>query len=414
MYNVGRSPNLTEQEAITVLGLHNSYEVAGKDPQRLGVFLCGLATPGSVNRWGFLRYQKRGRQMTGVNKKCEHCGKQFEAKVSWQRFCSRECNLAWTKQNGTKNKRTTRKICEHCGREYEPSAITASRQRFCSKDCQRAWWLENREQEGKVYTFTCQNCGKEYETIYSNRDTCCSPECGWELQSKLALIEKRCLSCGTMFEEVRSGAGYCCSECQGRGRRLICSICGKPYYGRGASKYCDSEECQKRRQREWHWRYKESIGRIGGRLELLNCQYCGKEFRRRVWNKIPIFCSRRCQRQHYASSSAGKAQRAKSRMTRRARKYGNGLVEAINCQDVFERDGWLCGVCGKKVNPRLRHPHPMSASLDHIIPLAKGGPHTLGNVQLAHLRCNVHKGVADGGQLRLGFPAEESVGREGV
>jgi 5-methylcytosine-specific restriction endonuclease McrA len=34
----------------------------------------------------------------------------------------------------------------------------------------------------------------------------------------------------------------------------------------------------------------------------------------------------------------------------------------------------------------------MRASVDHIVPLSLGGPHTLDNAQLAHLRCNAIKG----------------------
>jgi 5-methylcytosine-specific restriction endonuclease McrA len=39
----------------------------------------------------------------------------------------------------------------------------------------------------------------------------------------------------------------------------------------------------------------------------------------------------------------------------------------------------------------LAWPHPASASLDHRIPLSKGGSHTAENTQLAHLACNVRK-----------------------
>ena len=35
----------------------------------------------------------------------------------------------------------------------------------------------------------------------------------------------------------------------------------------------------------------------------------------------------------------------------------------------------------------------MSASLDHVIALARGGAHDPGNVQLSHVHCNVAKGV---------------------
>ncbi|MGW7617417.1 HNH endonuclease [Streptomyces antimycoticus] len=61
-------------------------------------------------------------------------------------------------------------------------------------------------------------------------------------------------------------------------------------------------------------------------------------------------------------------------------------------KDVHERDQWTCGLCRRPVDPGLAWPHPMSASVDHILPLSQGGSHTLANVQCAHLSCNCSKG----------------------
>lgn len=48
-----------------------------------------------------------------------------------------------------------------------------------------------------------------------------------------------------------------------------------------------------------------------------------------------------------------------------------------------------CGICGKPVDKTLRWPHPMSATVDHIIPIARGGhPSDIDNLQLAHWCCN--------------------------
>jgi hypothetical protein len=44
------------------------------------------------------------------------------------------------------------------------------------------------------------------------------------------------------------------------------------------------------------------------------------------------------------------------------------------------------------VNPTLTFPNPACASLDHLIPLSRGGGHKTTNVQLAHLRCNTSRG----------------------
>ena len=76
-------------------------------------------------------------------------------------------------------------------------------------------------------------------------------------------------------------------------------------------------------------------------------------------------------------------------------------MEIFDDKEIFERDGWICGICGKKVSKALEHPNPRSASLDHIIPLSRGGNHIRINVQLAHLGCNRKKQAHRNGQLRL-------------
>lgn len=49
----------------------------------------------------------------------------------------------------------------------------------------------------------------------------------------------------------------------------------------------------------------------------------------------------------------------------------------------------ICALCGKPVDKTLRSPHPMSASIDHIIPIARGGhPSDINNLQLTHRACN--------------------------
>lgn len=49
----------------------------------------------------------------------------------------------------------------------------------------------------------------------------------------------------------------------------------------------------------------------------------------------------------------------------------------------------VCGICGRPVDKKLVFPNPWSPTLDHIIPVQKGGdPVNLENLQLAHLACN--------------------------
>lgn len=53
-----------------------------------------------------------------------------------------------------------------------------------------------------------------------------------------------------------------------------------------------------------------------------------------------------------------------------------------------------CAICGKIVDKTLKSPDPLSATIDHIIPIAKGGhPAAIENLQLTHRACNRRKGT---------------------
>jgi 5-methylcytosine-specific restriction endonuclease McrA len=72
--------------------------------------------------------------------------------------------------------------------------------------------------------------------------------------------------------------------------------------------------------------------------------------------------------------------------------YAKG--DEINHLVLFMMHGWTCWICREQINPRLRKPSLWAATVDHIIPLCKGGTHTWDNVAPAHATCNFSK--ADG------------------
>lgn len=67
--------------------------------------------------------------------------------------------------------------------------------------------------------------------------------------------------------------------------------------------------------------------------------------------------------------------------------------ELFDPVEIFERDGWVCGICEGDIDPALSYPDPQCASLDHVIPLSRDGLHTRVNAQASHLRCNLRKNV---------------------
>lgn len=85
---------------------------------------------------------------------------------------------------------------------------------------------------------------------------------------------------------------------------------------------------------------------------------------------------------------------------RRARLH-EAESERYTAIEIAERDGWRCGICGRRIGKSYRHPHPRSLSIDHIVPISKGGDDVKSNVQAAHLRCNLSKHTGGTDQLRL-------------
>lgn len=73
----------------------------------------------------------------------------------------------------------------------------------------------------------------------------------------------------------------------------------------------------------------------------------------------------------------------------RAIRYGCEW-ECFSSVAVWERDNWTCQDCGRTVE-RLEEYAPHQATLDHVIPLSKGGPHTEENAQTLCHECNSAK-----------------------
>ena len=60
---------------------------------------------------------------------------------------------------------------------------------------------------------------------------------------------------------------------------------------------------------------------------------------------------------------------------------------------IYERDGWMCHICGDPVS-REYDPHdPFSPTLDHLIPRAAGGTHDPSNLATCHAVCNSRRGT---------------------
>lgn len=76
---------------------------------------------------------------------------------------------------------------------------------------------------------------------------------------------------------------------------------------------------------------------------------------------------------------------------RRALKLGR-IAEVVDVLAIFERSGWICSLCDRAVDRTLSALDPMAPTLEHVIPLSRGGDHVEANCALAHRLCNARKG----------------------
>ncbi len=253
----------------------------------------------------------------------------------------------------------------------------------------------------------CEHCGNE---LGPKQKRFCSAECaGYGCSDNLRLglgnrarriPDKVCPWCGKVFRARESETVYCSNSCsvqaryfEKHGRGPVCEVpwaecseCGKWFLQRRGAVVC-SEECRLARGRRTYRDYAEA--RKGANKCV--CQECGKVFEAPYGDKRRQFCSVECGKRFNGRIS---------KHVRRGRLRGNP-TERLDPLAVFERDGWICGICGKPVSKRWKSPDPRSASLDHIVPLSRGGSHTWENVQCAHRGCNVMKSDRGPGQLRM-------------
>jgi 5-methylcytosine-specific restriction endonuclease McrA len=105
--------------------------------------------------------------------------------------------------------------------------------------------------------------------------------------------------------------------------------------------------------------------------------------KRREYNRsLPTEIKRAHGRAYYRRHPQRVAERQRMR---RALKY-QAAVEPFTCADIVERDGPACYLCGKELTPR-------EVTLEHVVPLSRGGAHVPENARIACKPCNSRKGA---------------------
>ena len=168
--------------------------------------------------------------------------------------------------------------------------------------------------------------------------------------------------------------------------RMRCMTCGEIIERARSTirqKHCQCDNCKEIKQLQ-----EERIKLVRFFNALIEsetprqCVNCGVEFYSN--NPHRFYCSDKCKNRKKKNGSYRK----------RARKYGVYYDASVTRKKIVSRDKCTCQICGGVCDPndkRWGSFGPMFPTIDHIIPLAKGGTHTWSNCQCAHVICNSEK-----------------------
>lgn len=191
-------------------------------------------------------------------------------------------------------------------------------------------------------------------------------------------VDLKCKRCGTVFtrsfDSIRHGKHTRCPKCD---------------YVPSQDKH--AEMIRKRDNRE--------IDKIFYNRWLIQCAECGEWAIRKKKSK---FCSHHC-----LAKNTSRTRKAKKRST-------SSKTETISLYSLIERDNGICYICGGEVDITdctIRNGGFVTGrtypTIEHLIPLSKGGTNTWDNIKLAHYYCNVLKGSTHDDTFRCDVPEKE-------
>lgn len=230
---------------------------------------------------------------------------------------------------------------------------------------------------------TCEVCAAEFKRKRGGKNAgrCCSRACGFELQRRQRAANK------VKTWQWRSIISY--RQCDGCGKTIT--------QGKRTKQVCNAA-C-----------YRLAAGMTPRGSEVAGRCKCGGAITYTLTSMHRTHCDKckranaKARRRDYRAASRQSGTYIGSDHRKRARKY-NVDYEPIQPRYIYERDNWTCHLCGERVHKS--HPKdgydPLGPSLDHIIPMSKGGAHIKSNVALAHFICNsIKSDGAVGEQLLL-------------
>lgn len=182
------------------------------------------------------------------------------------------------------------------------------------------------------------------------------------IESRKQRVRLKCKTCGGEIERALSTV---------RQKNILCE-------------YCEAEKREQRELRDKRVELTRLFYAIKQKRTPQICTCCGETF---YSEYKKIYCSEKCK-------SKTKNKVYGKHYIARAKKYGVPFEYGITLKKVIQKDNNVCQLCGKPCDisdVKETHVGELYPSVDHIIPLSRGGGHTWDNVQLAHMICNSYK-----------------------
>lgn len=294
----------------------------------------------------------------------------------------------------------TIRICNQCGEEKplnKESFELADGKHFrkTCRSCNNKRARERRKNRQGIHKYKCKYCNEDYTAKEKNRDTFCSRECSYEYMKEVG-VSKQCESCGGDFTAHAHAKRYCSEGCAPVSEhehvsRLVyneCPVCNSMYKGYENSPACSGlckDIVYKERKRQ------AEVANHKGQSKSYECVICSSLFTPLYGNRSIRVCGNSCRvvRDRDAKSE--------SNARRRARLRGNGRHDyGISLTKLIAKHYNECAICGEPCDRKdfihndegYHVTGPNYPSVDHIIPISKGGTHTRENIQLAHHLCN--------------------------
>lgn len=308
---------------------------------------------------------------------------------------------------------TRNKTCKQCAKTYPWTRGVGQKFRgCCSVECHTA--ADNLRR--KKPTPDCLGCGVCLPSAHHKR---CAP-CNEKHYEGYHQRRARALGVKPMAEAIAARrassvrySGYLCTGC---GEAFVPKAVNRMAYCSGS---CHRATIAKSAQIRREALYALRVETTALRLIRTGMPACLKRINQiRVWidrSKAPClacaspigakrakvsttaYCSSRCVQTQPHYTEFKRTARLKGKARKRA-----ATVESVSPARVFERDGWMCHLCGGKTLKDKRGTyHPKAPELDHIVPLSKGGEHSYRNTACAHRKCNAAKSDKIMGQPSL-------------